>query len=471
VTDPRSSEKTGTTKIRSQWMAERACQTAEDAESRDVPGRKERWSLAELIDFETAMASWDGKVTRRRADASARAAVIKEWLEAREVEGPGKRWVSAMGLAAMLLGLVAGVAGAGAVWGTLDRQTGGVNVIWLMAVTLWVPWALMLLGGIGWLFRGRLPGIGLLGKAVEHLSMKFVGPEVRDGLERVRRSGELGRVVGWHVAKLSQRVAADFHGGAFVGLGAMVLFKQVGFFWETTTQRAMEGALEKGVEVMALPWSWQLGLPDVAGSRSSGDWMETGLGWWPFLLMALLIWGVLPRVILSIWAGGKERSLLQNLAFQAPHHRKLWRGLTEVRRGEEPKGPVDGALVISVGSGHPDHDALRPFLLRRLRMNPTAWESIAVLDADREDAARDALAKSPAGIVLLAEGWSLAPRQMERALAEVATRAEGRRIVLLVGNPSTEGMEPVTDEERAQWERFVDERKAEELELIFYEAS
>ena len=199
--------------------------------------------------------------------------------------------------------------------------------------------------------------------------------------------------------------------------------------------------------------------------------MGTGLGWWPFLLMALIIWGLLPRLIISIWAGWKERQLLDGLAFQAPHHRKLWRGLTEVKRGEVAKGPVDGALMIMVGSGEPDREALRPFLLRRLRMNPTAWEHLGVLDDDREESAREALEKSPAGIVLIAEGWSLAPRQMERALAEVAARAEGRRRVLLVGNPTAGGMEPPTADERAQWERFLDERKAEELELIFYEAS
>jgi hypothetical protein len=249
-----------------------------------------------------------------------------------------------------------------------------------------------------------------------------------------------------------------------------VLFKRVGFFWETTTERAVEGALEKFVQVMAMPWSWRLQVPDVAGSRSSGDWMETGLGWWSFLLLMLLVWGVLPRVLISSWAGWKERRLLGSLAFQAPHHRKLWRALTEVRRGEEPKGPVDGALMITVGGAEPDHESLRPFLLRRLRMNPTAWESIGVLDEDRVEAAKEALEKSPAGIVLIAEGWSLAPRQMERTLSEVAARAERRRCVLLVGNPKDGGMEPVTDEERAQWERFVDERGDGELELVFYEA-
>ena len=80
--------------------------------------------------------------------------------------------------------------------------------------------------------------------------------------------------------------------------------------------------------------------------------------------------GMLPRTVISIWAGWKERRLLSALTFQAPQHRKLWRSLTRVRRGEEPKGPVDGALLITIGGAEPDHESLRPFLLRRLRMNP-----------------------------------------------------------------------------------------------------
>ena len=90
-----------------------------------------------------------------------------------------------------------------------------------------------------------------------------------------------------------------------------------------------------------------------------------------------------------------------------------------VRRGGEPEGPVDGALMIVVGGAEPDRDALRPFLLNRLRMNPTGWESLGVLDRGREVSAKEALDRAPAGIVLLCEGWALSPRQMDHALGEV----------------------------------------------------
>ncbi len=431
-----------------------------------------RWTLAKLIDFESVLASWDGKASPDR-EGGPRAAVMRRWLEGGETEGPGRRWLAGIGGAAMLLAAVAAVAGAGAVWGSLDRASSGVNVIWMLSATLVLPWLLLAFGAVGWLLRGFVPGIGLIGGLVEKLSLRFVGDEWRAGLERIRRSGELVRVLAWHLAARTQMVAAAFHAGAFAGLGAMVLFKRVGFFWETTTESAMRSFLDGAVAVLSAPWAAWLprAVPNVDASRSGADWMEGGLGWWSFSLMALAVWGVLPRLLLAGWMGWQKRRALAALTFQAPHHRKLWRELNAVRRGEEPKGPVDGALVVTVGGAEPDHEALRPFLLRRLRMNPTAWESLGVLDEDREEAARAALAKAPAGIVLFAEGWSLAPRQMERALAEVASRAGERRRVLLVGDPVEGAIDPVTDEERAQWERFVDERGGEELELVFFEPS
>jgi hypothetical protein len=431
-----------------------------------------RWTLAELIDFESALSSWDGKARPDRRGGE-RAAVMRRWLASREEEGPGSRWLGGIGAASAVLGVFAALAGGAAVWGTLDRASSGVNVIWMLGGALVLPWGFIVAAACGWLLRGRVPAIGLVGGLVERLSLRFVRAELRAGLDRIRRSGELLRVLAWHLAVRTQLLAAAFHAGAFGGLGAMVLFKHVGFFWETTTESAMRTFLDGAVRVLSLPWaSWlPRAVPDVEASRLGGDWMEGGAGWWSFSLLALLVWGIVPRLLLAGWMGWRKRRALERLTFQAPHHRKLWRELNTVQRGEEPKGPVDGALVISVGGAEPDVELLRPFMLRRLRMNPTGWQSLGVLDRDREEAAREALAKAPAGIVLLAEGWSLAPRQMDRALAEVASRAGERRRVLLVADPGKDGIGPVTDEERAQWERFVDERGGEELELVFYDES
>jgi hypothetical protein len=126
--------------------------------------------------------------------------------------------------------------------------------------------------------------------------------------------------------------------------------------------------------------------------------------------------------------------------------------------------------VLDLGGISPNHDALRPFLLRHLRMNPVAWETLDVLDAGREAAASAALEKAPAGIIVLAEGWSLAPRQTEETLKRVHAAAAGRRTVLVVADFDREGRpRPPKADERVAWEAFFDGQKGLDVELSLYE--
>jgi hypothetical protein len=304
------------------------------------------------------------------------------------------------------------------------------------------------------------------------LTNRLAGGRAAQVLEQAHARGDLARAIGWRMAQHLQLIAAAFHCGALAGLTALVMFKRIGFFWETTTATAMESVLNGAVRCLSAPWAWAWPnlLPDVAGSRRGAEWAGGGESWWPFLVLTLLCWGLLPRLGLAWLAGLKERRTLSHLSFQAPHHRRLWRALTGVERGEDPAGPLDGALVIDLGGSAPDRAALRPFLLRRLRVNPTGWETLGVLDARQEAAAHAALRKASGGIVLLVEGWALAPRQMEQTLRAVRHAGADRRVVVLVGNRQSDGrLQPPTAEERAAWERFGDTLPDTEVALVFYE--
>jgi hypothetical protein len=234
----------------------------------------------------------------------------------------------------------------------------------------------------------------------------------------------------------------------------------------------MERTLEGLVRVLSLPWGWFAPrfIPDVAATRRGEAWGGGGQDWVMFLILALALWGIVPRLLLLCFAQVQEWRILRAPEFQAPAHRRLWRVLTGVRRGEDPQGPADGALVIDLGGISPDHEALRPFFLRHLRMNPVAWETLDVLDGGREAAARAALEKAPAGVILLAEGWALAPRRIEEVLKRVLDAAGGRRIVLHVADFDKEGRPgAVKGDERAAWEAFLDGQKGIEVELSIHE--
>jgi hypothetical protein len=433
-------------------------------------GRGERWKLDELIDFEVALGAWDGKSRPEILPRGERRMVFKEWLEQSSSGHPGKVWLGGLSWAARILGVAAFIGGAGAAWGSLIREREGVHVVLFLATTLFVPWLILLMGLMAWIFRPAKGG--LAGPLLSAVASKFAGDKGPQVVARLHDSADLARAIGWRLAAKIQGAMANFHSGAVAGLLGMVFFRKVGFFWETTTETAMQRLLEGSVKVLSFPWGHFAPslLPEIAGTRRGNGWSGGGESWWIFLILALAFWGILPRTLLQCFAQVQEWRVLKNLTFQAPRERKLWRVLTAVDRGADPTAPPDGALVIDVGGVPFDREVLRPFLLRRLRMNPVAWETVGVLDRSREASASAALAKAPAGIILLAEGWSLAPRQIEATLHQVKAAAEGRRVVFYVADFTKEGVPqtPKASEEEV-WSAFVDELRQIEVEVVFHQ--
>src|SRR5699024_3320099 len=110
----------------------------------------------------------------------------------------------------------------------------------------------------------------------------------------------------------------------------------------------------------------------------------------------------------------REKRALQDLDFQAPAHRKLWRALAGVTRGHVATASADGALVLDVGGHGIDGTAIRGFLLRRLRLNPEQSQRVNVLDTTAEADADQALSGEVRHIVLIAIDWALSPRAAQR---------------------------------------------------------
>lgn len=174
--------------------------------------------------------------------------------------------------------------------------------------------------------------------------------------------------------------------------------------------------------------------------------------------MATFFWGLLPRGVLWAIAWQSERRAAGGIDFQDRAHRELWRALRDVALESPSEAAADAALVLDVGGAGFDPAALRPFLLRRLRVNPVAWLPVAVLDPGAEGEAQHALSRAPAGVVLLAEAWALSPPRMMTLHATIRQRCGSELpILFLVANAGPDGQPlPPGEEEALQWERFVD---------------
>jgi hypothetical protein len=94
-----------------------------------------------------------------------------------------------------------------------------------------------------------------------------------------------------------------------------------------------------------------------------------------------------------------------------------------------------------------------------------------VLDAGAEEVASAAMAKAPAGVVFLSEGWALSPARMTALHAKVRKAAgPGVPLRFLVVNSGPEGRPlPPAEDEKREWERFTDSLGDPDLEVVGYQ--
>lgn len=446
-----------------------------------------------MVDFEQAVASSPvtpaaarasvATAIRGLAGAEARREGLRVWLASVRTGTAGRMFTTALSLVAAGLSAITFLAGFSAVLGLLDQGRGGINVLLFLAILIGGQWLVLVLATIAWLFRRRAAdGFSGVQAVAGKLARRFAGnTDDRWWRGLMDGAGEARAAMLWRLARLVQTAGISFNLGILGGLAALVLVRHVGFYWETTTELAMRSGLETTVKFLSVPWSAMFSgaVPDGAVIDAS-RWLPgrtAGLApgpsaWWEFLLMATLVWGLVPRALLWLFAWHAGRRALANLDFQARSHRALWREITGIDRIETDEKPLDGVLVLDVGGSGLSESALRPYLLRRLRVHPAAWKTVAVLDAGAEREAALALSNAPSGIVLLAEGWALAPARMvdlhQRVRHSAGPAAPVKFLVANVG-PDRQPVGPTVNERR-EWERFVDSLKDPAAEVHFYEA-
>lgn len=458
-----------------------------------------RWTLADLVDFETLMALDDGTVEPLQrqhfrhdirpqlealSDAAARRRVgLRLWLEQRrEQSAPsaGQLVGQALNGAGWAACAVSFCIGIGLVTGFMAGAHPAVHVVIFVGLTLLLPWLLLAVGAVARALGRGSGGLFLLLRA----ALQLFGPRgdqtVRMTVLAALAEARATRRVLWaEIMALTQRAAVGFNLGLLLAFGGCLLLFDVHFYWAATPQAGMTALLSALVHLVALPWFWwwPQAVPDMADINSArllvGGLPALGDGsWWRFLLMALLVWGLLARTLLLAWFRRQGRQALSQLDFQAPRHRALWRALSAVERGEVATGAADGALVLDVGGHGVTGAMLRGFLLRRLRVNPLQTLPIAVLDEQREAQTQQALAAAPTAVVLLVEDSMLSPRQIA-ALQQRLRGLLGPQVALtwlvFAWSEQRQPTAPaVADMQR--WARIIDGLRDPAVEIMAYDA-
>ena len=327
----------------------------------------ERPILADLVDLSvqvdrdadlkpSELRRRDRAIGQQSADLSGKPRdQLRQWLRETNRQRPAQagetavRTLRRMGLVVALLGLLIGW---GAALGIFSYDgTRPVNVVNVLAAFVGIQLLLLLLTAIVALPRNllqRVPGARQMQDVIGSLSpgrlvgiaARYLPAEHRLSLEAAmgrHKASHLayGQVQKWLILRYSQIIAVAFNVGALAGCLYLVTVSDLAFGWSTTLTVDSQSfhAL-----ITDLAWPWRAWLPGAVPSleiidatryfrfdhgilpNAPGDSPDVVvLGqWWPFLLMAIACYGLLPRLGFLALAHWRLDEALKTALVHAP---------------------------------------------------------------------------------------------------------------------------------------------------------
>ena len=320
----------------------------------------QRWTLPDLVDFEFFLeqdrhakaSELEGRdraiflneirpeleAVRAKPSEVPRAMLFRRWLTRRRAQSAGNTlpglWVESSQRRFAWLIVFAGLLFGSAVTGALLKYEGteAINVssyFWLLIV---LQILLVALAVLSWLCL-KMPGLrkflpsdlSLAGQFFRWLWTRLVGIFNRQNMLQIdaARREQMQKAIGLLKSRNSVYGAALYGPGlllvqlfgiAFnVAAIAVTLFRlasrDLAFGWQSTLS-VSDQAVYTLTRWIAFPWRWLFGegsgypsLDQVTNSRvilkqGIGDMpMEALRAWWPFLVLSLLVYGLLPRLI------------------------------------------------------------------------------------------------------------------------------------------------------------------------------
>jgi hypothetical protein len=340
---------------------------------------KPLWRIADLIDFEYILLRDDllmeenGQDVLKRRDRDiylqkiAPAAegqgeltpsfLLYRWLkvrqhhEAEQTDGivlPGRAWSEVYRIAwwgLLLLGLATGAGLAFSFLGYSGAEPVNVTVYLAIFVGLQILsfvllgavslsrllWRLDLRSSMLYSLLSRLMVRGML-KLNRYAENKLSGQQrlqisAAQGLVREKIQTH-GSCLLWPVFTLLQVLAIGFNSGVLGATLLKVISADIAFGWQSTLQLSEQFVFTL-VKSIALPWSWfipeNIAYPSLAHIEGSKMILKEGIyhlatedlvSWWPFLCLAVLFYGLLPRIVLLFVGLDSLRRSMARLQFK-----------------------------------------------------------------------------------------------------------------------------------------------------------
>jgi hypothetical protein len=408
--------------------------------------------------------------------------------------GPGARLerlrtLVTVGMAAV--GGVTGVAVALAAFAYDGSQP--VNVVRLLALLVGVQLVLLALTLV--LLPGRVPGLRRIQDLVAALNpgawaagvfrkLAHTSPDVTRLFDRHAAHAAYRRFAKWQLLYWAQTAAVAFNVAALVAAVMLVTFSDLAFGWSTTLDANPE-LVTRVVQTIAWPWhALAPGAVPSAALIEQSQFFRLDVSsvappsprvlgaWWPFIVAALMTYGLAPRLVLLAFTAARLRAATVALLLEDSHVTALVdRMATPEIETAAPEH--DDAPAVEVGVAAPAPPRITG------SAHALIWEGSLGLDAARQYA-RERLGLDVVGIAEAGGGSALTSDRavLERLAADVAQTlvvftpaweppllelldflAELRRRVgasaSIVVTPVPDGERAVTEVERATWSRAI----------------
>lgn len=426
------------------------------------------------------------------------AAEVRGWwrqISADTEVGPGRRLERLRQVVVVLMALFGLLAGTGVALTAFHYDgTYPVNVVRLLALLVALQTVLLMLTLL--LIPGRVPGLRPVqdfiaainpGALAASLYRRFAKPppDVAGlfGWEP-GRSTAAGRFAKWQFIYWSQIAAVAFNLAALVTGAVTIAFTDLAFGWSTTLA-ADPVLVSRIVEAIALPWQWIVpsAVPDLAlieqsrffrlegGAGFDSESSRALTGWWSFTILAIVTYGLLPRLLLLFFAGFRLRAATVALLVEDPRVTALLDRMSEPevatasfepddsRIDDSPPpsafhGELSGTARAVVWSMSLARDALQAFARERLGLElATVVEAGGSRDLAEDRLAIDAISKgTERTLVVFTPAWEPPLLEFLDFLSALREKVGSTSIVV---TPVAEGLREVTSVERDTWARAV----------------
>lgn len=508
-----------------------------------------QWSITDLIDLEFFSAH-DGAAEELQLEKrdreiflqhvqpniknapagskSFRRQAIRIWLEQRrrlyrseqggEAVLPGDAFSEARGIVGLVIAIIGIISGAGLALSLLvydGQQPINVSVYFGMLVLLQILFVLLTLRFF--FMRSSLKRLKkfsilypLMGRLLDRMMKKLV--RVASGKVSARHTQSIeavygaalakhtiySRVIFWSFFSLMQIFGVMFNVGAITATLIRVFTADLAFGWQSTIQLSSQ-AVHTMVRIFSTPWAWIIphgvaypGLDQIEGSRmvlKEGIYhLTTGnlVSWWPFLICAVCVYGLLPRLILYALAAFGQRMSVSKLDFSPADYDRLFMRMTRPVLSTAGTSPDDRHPLKDNGMGLEIIDEavkaqgipaivlvssdIMPLMdktaLSREVYRSLGWDVLGVMEiqgeaqADRPvlDALSESLKTGNKGAVVLLEAWQPPIIEIVEFIRELRTRL-GKKApvgVLLIGKPFGQTiLTPVDSSDKEVWGRAL----------------